>query len=129
MEADEGDNPKMIFQQLANGKNRLFRRMPEVATKDITSFSPFPSEVGDGYGVMFKLTANAAKRLSAITNINQGRWMIARVNGRIADGVFIDKQIDDGLLVVWKGVTLEDVALFDDSIPRIGEKEKRKKKK
>ncbi|MEI6175718.1 MAG: hypothetical protein WCS43_02400 [Verrucomicrobiota bacterium] len=129
METDENENPKMTFKQLANGQTRFFRRMPEFSTKDIVSFSPFPSEVGEGYGVIFKLKDNAARRLSAITNVNQGRWMIAQVNGRIVDGVFIDKQVDDGALVIWKGVTLQDVTLFDTSLPRIGEEGKKKPKK
>jgi hypothetical protein len=129
METDENENPKMTFQQLANGQARFFRRMPEFTTKDIVSFSPFPSEIGDGYGVVFRLKENAAKRLAAITNVNQGRWMIAQVNGRVVDGVLIDRQVDDGALVIWKGVTLEDVTLFDASLPRIGEEGKKKEKK
>ena len=129
MEAEGNDHPKMVFSQLANGKQRIFRRMPEIGTKDIVSFSPFPSEVGNGYGVVFRLTPNAARRLSAVTAVNLNRWMIAQVNGRVVDGVFIDKQIDDGILVIWKGLTLEDTVLFDQSIPRIGEEGKKKKKK
>lgn len=129
MQSDENENPKMTFQQLANGKTRFFRRMPEFSTKDIVSFSPFPSEVGEGYGVVFRLKDNAVKRLAAITNANQGRWMIAQVNGRVVDGVLIDKQVDDGLLVIWKGVTLQDITLFDTSLPRIGEEGKKKPKK
>ena len=129
MEAEGNDHPKMVFSQLANGKQRLFRRMPEISTKDIVSFSPFPSAVGGGYGVVFKLSPAAARRLSAVSAVNLNRWMITQVNGRVVDGVFIDKQIDDGILVVWKGLTLEDTALMDQSIPRIGEEGKKKKKK
>ena len=129
MEAEGNDHPKRVFSQLANGKQRLFRRMPEIGTKDIVSFSPFPSEVGDGYGVVFRLSPTATRRLSAVSAVNLNRWMIAQVNGRVVDGVLIDKQIDDGLLVVWKGLTLEDTRLFDETIPRIGEEGKKKKKK
>lgn len=129
METDENENPKMTFQQLANGQVRFFRRMPEFSTNDIVSFSPFPSEIGEDYGVVFRLKDNVARRLAAITNANQGRWMIAQVNGRVVDGVLIDKQVDDGVLVIWKGVTLQDITLFDSSLPRTGENGKKKKKK
>jgi len=126
MQSDENDNPKMIFPQLTNGKTLYFRRMPEVSTKDIVAFSPFPSDVGEGYGVVFQLKDNAAKRLMAITNFNQGRWMLAEVNGRAVDGVLIDKPVSDGMLVIWKGVTLEDITLFEKSLPRIGQEGKKK---
>ena len=129
METESTDNPKMIFQQMAFGKDRSFRRVPEVSTKDIVSFTPFPSDAGgDDYGVVFILKENAAKRLSAITNINQGKWMITQINGRVVDGVLIDKQIDDGRLVIWKGVTLADVTVLDESYPRVGQEGKKKKK-
>ncbi len=127
LETEATDNPKMIFPQLANGETRYFRRMPEVTTKDVVSFSPFPSEIGDGYGIVFKLKPSAVNRLAAVTNANQGKWLIAQVNGRVVDGVLIDKQISDGFIVIWKGVTLDDVTLFDKDLPRINAEDKKKK--
>jgi len=127
LETEATDNPKMIFPQLANGQTRYFRRLPEITTKDVVSFSPFPSDVGEGYGVVFKLKGNAANRLAALTAANQGKWLIAQVNGRVVDGVMIDKQVSDGFIVIWKGVTLDDVTLFDKSMPRIGAENKKKK--
>lgn len=127
METEASDNPKMTFQQLAAGRTRTFRRMPEITTKDVASFAPFPSDDGD-YGVIFVLKENAAKRLSAITNVNQGRYLMSQLNGRIVDGVLIEKPVEDGKLVIWKGVTLADIALLDESLPRIGQDGKKKKK-
>lgn len=128
IETDSSDNPKMIFPQQVNGQTRYFRRLPEVGTKDIVSFSPFPSEI-DSYGAMFRLKDNAAKRINAITTATQGRWLLAQVNGRVVDAVLIDKPVTDGMLVVWKRVTLADIALFDESFPRIGQENQKKKKK
>jgi hypothetical protein len=129
METENSDNPKMIFQQEIGGRTRYFRRMPEVATKDIIAFSPFPSEAGGDFGVVFRLKDNVARRFSAITSSNQGRWLVTMVNGRAVDAVLIDKQIDDGIIVAWKGVNLADIAIFDDSLPRIGEDGRKKKEK
>lgn len=129
METEGNDNPKMIFEQMAYGKKRFFRRMPEITTKDVVSFSPFPSDAGgDDYGMVFILKDNAAKRLAAITNINQGKWLLAQINGRVVDGVLIDKPVEDGRLVIWKGATLADVTVFDGDFPRIGQEGKKKKK-
>lgn len=129
METEATDNPKMIFPFLANGKQRFFRRLPEISMKDVMSFNPFPSEFGGGdYGIVFKLKPSAGNRFNAITSANSGRWMISQVNGRIVDGFLIDKPVTDGQIVIWKGVTLEDVALLDESLPRVGQEGQKKKK-
>ncbi len=128
LQTEASDNPKMIFPQMANGQTRYFRRVGEVGIKDMASFAPFPSTNGDEYGLIFKLKGPAANRLAAVTNANQGRWMIAQLNGRVVDGVMIDKQISDGMLVIWRGVTLEDLAILDQELPRAGAEGKKKKK-
>jgi hypothetical protein len=128
IETEASDNPKMIFPQLTNGQKRFYRRTPDISLKDVVSFSPFPADFGD-YGIVLKLKGSASNRLAALTNMNQGRWMISQINGRVVDGVNIDKQVDDGRLVIWKGVTLEDIAVLDQELPRMGEEGKKKKKK
>ena len=129
METEANDNPKMIFPQMTNGKTRYFRRMPEITTKDVVSFNPFPSDAGgDDYGIVFRLNGNSARRFAAITNANQGRWLLSQINGHVVDGVLIDKQIDDGFLIVWKGAALADVKLFDSFLPRCGQEGKKPQK-
>jgi uncharacterized protein involved in high-affinity Fe2+ transport len=125
LETDPNDNPKMIFPELVNGKVRVFRRMSEVSEKDVESFSPFPASDGATYGLTLKLKPAGARRLAAVTATNPERWLVARVNGRSVDGVLIDRQISDGVLIVWKGVTAQDIKLFDKLAPRIGETKKR----
>jgi hypothetical protein len=132
LQGDETDNPKMIFPEggvpMSNGKRVVFRRMPEFGTKDIQSFDAFPSDAGD-YGLVIKFKGGAINRLSATSAASRDAWLLAQVNGRMVDGVIIDKQIDDGMLVIWKGVTLADIALLDEALPRIGQEGKKKKKK
>lgn len=128
LETDATDNPRMIFQQAAGGKMRTFSRVPEVSSKDVLSFAPFPADDGS-YGILFSLKDHAAKRLAAVTNMGQGRFLISQLNGRTVDGVLIDKPVEDGKLVIWKGGTLADIAVLDESYPRIGQEGQKKKKK
>jgi hypothetical protein len=127
METEGTDNPKMIFPQMANGQTRYFRRTPEVSLKDVTAFSPFPADNGQGFGLVLKLKPTAVNRLAALTSANQGRWLISQVNGRAVDGVLIDKPVNDGFIVIWKGVTDADIAILDKEMPRIGAENKKKK--
>ncbi len=126
LETEATDNPKMIFPQGVGDQTRYFRRMPEIGIKDIVSFSPFPADTGEGFGIVFKLKSNAVNRFAAVTAANQDRWLISQLNGRAVDGVIIDKQVNDGFIVIWKGVTLADVKILDEEIPRTGEENKKK---
>lgn len=127
MEASPTDNPKMIFQQNAAGKMRVFSRVPDISTDDIASFAPFPSDEGD-YGLMFVLKPPAKRRIEATTRIAQGRYIVSKLNGRVVDAVKIEQPVEDGKLVIWKGATLADIAALEQSFPRIGQEKKKKKK-
>lgn len=129
LETEAGGNPKMVFPQMDNGKQRFFQRTPEITMKDMVAFSPFPSGTGDAYGLVFQLTDGAKRRLNALSTAYQGKFLLAQANGRVVDGVLIDKPVDDGLIVIWKGITLDEVKLFDKALPRLGDKDKKKSKK
>ncbi len=129
LETDDGNNPKIAFPQLDNGKQRFFLRTPEISMKDMVAFSPFPSGAGDEYGMVFQLRDAAKRRLNAISIANQGKFLLSQVNGRVVDGVTIDKPVNDGFIVIWKGVSGDDIKLFDKALPRIGDDGKKKKKK
>lgn len=125
LQAEQTDNPKMVFVQPTNGQQVPYRRNPEIMTKDIAAFDPFPSVDGDGYGAKLQLKPSARNRLAAVTNANVNRWLLAMVNGRVVDAVIVDKQIDDGVLVIWKGIGKAEIDELDSKIPRIGEKKPR----
>ncbi len=127
LETENTQNPKMIFAQDHNGDIRYFKRMPEISTRDVVAFTPFPSDDENSYGIVFQLNNAATRRLAAVTSSNQGRWLVAQVNGRIVDGVLIDEAVNDGFIVIWKGINLEDIGQYDAAVPRIGAKKPKKK--
>ena len=122
------------FTQPTAGEQVVYRRVPEIATRDIVAFSPFPGDDGQTYGVVFQLNEPATRRLSSISAANQGRYLLAIVNGQVRDAVIIDRPVNDGLIVIWRWVTLQEIRLADSLLPRIGEdpkawKERQKNKK
>lgn len=123
-ETEASDNPKMIFQHQILGKERYFRRMPDISSKDFVSFSPFPSDDQATYGILIKLKESSGKRLSAVTTANQGKMMVCQAFGRVVDGVIIDQPVNDRVIVIWKGLTLEEIRELDKKMPRIGEEKK-----
>ncbi|WAC17954.1 hypothetical protein OVA24_11970 [Luteolibacter sp. SL250] len=131
METDATDNPKMITEVPIGGNQvKYFRRMSEITMKDVVAFGPFPDDLGGNtYGMALVLKPNAKRRLAASTAVNIDRWMIARVNGTVRDGVRIDKPVEDGVLVIWKGVTIEEINHLDKTLPRIGAEAAKEKNK
>lgn len=131
LQGAESDGPKMSVPQEVAGTRVFFRLSPEISTKDIKSFRPFPADDGYSYGVMLKLNRTGAQRLSAISNANQGKLLMARVNGRPLDVIEIDRTVNDGAIVIWQGVTTREIAMADKLMPRIGQtaKEWKKQKK
>jgi len=129
LQTEEGGNPKMVFKQLVAGKERWFSTTPEISTRDVASFSPFPAEDQGSYGVAVQLDRRGANRLAALTTANKDKFLVAVVNGRVVDAVIIDKQVTDGILVIWKGVNLPEIKAFDKVKPRLGEDQKTWKKR
>lgn len=122
LETEAGDNPKVIFPHEFLGKERFFRKVPEITSKDFEAFDPFPSEDQTSYGVLIKLKGGASKRLTAVTTASQGKYMVCQAFGRLVDGLMIDQPVSDGKIVIWKGLTLEEIRELDKVIPRMGEK-------
>ncbi len=118
-ESADNSNPRTVFKQQIGGRERFFSRVADFTIRDIASFTPFRGDDGD-LGLVCRLTPRATRRLGALSNVNQGTWMISQINGRVVDFLFIDRQIDDGTLVIWKGVTEADLVLLDETLPRTG---------
>jgi len=128
IETEQAENPKMVFPIEAGGKTRYFRRMPEISARDVAAFRPFPGDDGaNTYGIVFQLKNAGSRRLASITNANQGRMLLAMTQGRPVDMVMIDKQVDDGFIVIWKGITEAEIRLYDNAAPRIGEEKKKRR--
>ena len=124
IETEGTDNPKMIFPHEVFGKQRFFRRIPDISSKDLVAFSPFPADDQASYGAVFQLKGAAQRRLAAITADNIGKWFVCQAFGRVVDGVLVDEPINDGAVVIWRGLSLEEVKELDETMPRIGEKKK-----
>lgn len=124
-ETEATDNPKMILPYQLAGKERYFRRMPEISSKDFVAFNPFPSDDQTSYGILIQLKESSGKRLTAVTIENQGKFLVCQAFGRVVDAVMIDKPVNDRVIVIWKGLTLDEIRELDKVMPRIGEEKKK----
>ena len=117
------DGPKMVFPLPMGGKQLHFKKSPLTFTDEIVAFMPFFAEDGTS-GATFQFKKAAAQRIAALTNQNSKKWLVAMLNGRPVDAVFIEKPVVDGKLVIWQGMKHAEVVSFDYVIPHIGESHK-----
>jgi hypothetical protein len=129
VEGSSQEGPKFVRKVKTIAGERYFRKVPEVSTPDIVAFSPFPADDKTTYGIVFQLSKRASTRLNAATNMNNGKLLIAIVNGQAVGVVKIDAPVTDGQLVIWSGIKDHEIKLYDQLAPRIGEDRKTWKKR
>ncbi len=61
--------------------------------------------------------------------MNNGKLLIAIVNGQAVSVVKINAPVTDGKLVIWNGIKDHEIKLYDQLAPRIGEDPKIWKKR
>lgn len=120
VQGDRTDGQKMVFPIPVGNKRLFFRKTPVTATKEIVSLKHFVAEDGT-YGATFSFGKAAARRIAAITTGNQDKWLVAMLNGRPVDAVFIDQPVTDGRLVIWKGIKQGEIIRFEYAMPITGE--------
>ena len=128
LQGDISDGPKMVFPLPMGNKKRFFRKSPVTFTKEIVSLKHFITEDGT-YGATFSFDKAATGRIAAITTSNQDKWLVAMLNGRPVDAVFIDKPIQDGKLVIWQGIKQVEIIRFEYAMPLTGETTKQWKER
>ncbi len=128
LEGHHTDGQKMVFPLQMGNKKRFFQKTPLVMNKEIVAHKPFFAQDGTA-GSTFLFNRAAINRVSALTTQNQGKWIVAMLNGRAVDSVYIDRPIIDGKLVIWQGLTKAEIIAFDYVIPHIGEDRKTWKKR
>ncbi|MGB2402982.1 MAG: hypothetical protein ACPIA7_06185 [Akkermansiaceae bacterium] len=121
LEGSAAEAPKFAREFNTLAGTRYFRKVPEVSSKNIQACSPFPADDDRTYGMVFKLNAQGSKRLNEVTTMHQGKLLLSLVNGQPLGVVRIDKPVTDGILVIWTGITQQEVKLYDQIAPRIGE--------
>jgi len=129
MQGGAAEAPKFARKVKTMAGTHFFRKVPEISTKDIIAFSPFPADDNRTYGIVFKINPQATRRLQAATTMNRGKFLLALVNGQALGVVRIDKPVTDGMLVIWSGIKLNEIQLYDQVAPRIGEDQKKWKKR
>lgn len=113
------DMPRDIIQFPYQGRQFIFKKIPEFSQRAIAGFQAFPSEDGTGNGLVLKLDTHGRNQLDTVTRTHQGELLLTIVNGVPVDIIQIDQPVADGRFVVWRGVSDETVAQMEKRLAHI----------
>jgi hypothetical protein len=117
-QADPEDVTKTMFPMQIEGRQVLFKIVPEISQQNIVAFHPFDADNGEK-GVALQLDFRGRGALEMVTRTERGQLLLAMINGKPVDYVVLDQVIDNGLITIWRGATDELVKEMDKKIPRI----------
>ena len=120
VEGDEFEGPRMVREERVDGKSHWFRISPVLTSNNFKGFYAFPAEDGS-WGAAFAVNDSGWEAIMQTASTDAGKLMRVVANGRAVDMLHIDKpKRDDHLIVVWKGLSTEEVAGLRKKLPEIG---------
>lgn len=119
LEASEGDRPKKTTRVVLGVQSYNVRLEPAFEQDDIVGFYPFEADDGRTYGSAFKLNDRAARKLASLTSDANGKRIFTVVGTDAIGAVLIDRPVEDGYIVCWKGLRTEHVKAFEGVFPKI----------
>ena len=117
-QGNDMDSPKTIFRRQIEGRQVIFKVIPEFSHESVAAIHPFPADDGT-HGVALKLDFKGANALDLVTRMRSGEMLMTMVNGTVVDWVQIDKPIADGIFTIWRGLPEELVAVMEKEYPPI----------
>lgn len=124
--AKENGAPFTLHIQRADGNGDIWvSQIPTVTEEDMESFLPFQAADGT-FGAYFKLDSHGKLMLETLSMEAQGKIIAVIVNGRHVIDLLIDRPIRDGLAVIPRGLTVQEVELLHKKLKITGEKGQKK---
>ena len=102
-------------------------KIPSLSERDVESFYPYKAADGS-FAAAFQLDRHGAVVLETLSGQNRGRAMVVAVNARPIAVLTIDKKINDGVIYVPYGFTLDEIHKLGESFSLMGESENDKER-
>jgi hypothetical protein len=112
---------------LLNSKVVYIDQVPNFTEKNIVAIYPFVAADGSG-GCAFKLDDHGTMALDSLSVAKRGTLLIATIDGRQIADILIDRRVEDGVVTIPGGITVEEMKVLIKKYPVIGGKRKPKKK-
>lgn len=119
VQTNQVEHPSEIMSLNIGGQPMTFKKVPDFSQRSIAAFEPFPSDDGQGQGLVLQLDAKGKNYLEIASRQNQGMLILTMVNAVPVDMVELDQPITDGRFTIWRGISDETIKEMDKFYPRI----------
>lgn len=126
LEAQKQDGESFVTPLPGGGVSgpAYIKKIPELSEFDIKSIYPFPAADGT-MGCAFRFDTHGRIALDTLSVENKGRVLIAIVGARPVSAMFIDRRVSDGVIMLSRGLTPEEIAKLEKRYPVMGAKKKK----
>jgi len=116
IEGREQDGPNRVFVETILGIEYFFNRIPDITHEHFASYYPFEARDGTTLGAAFFLNEKGRNNLVQLSTVNLNTYLVTVVDSRAVHYVKIDRPINDGIIIVWRGLTPEIIEWFDKKL-------------
>ncbi|MEM6911447.1 MAG: hypothetical protein AAF555_07660 [Verrucomicrobiota bacterium] len=115
-ETSAASGPKLSFPAETPVGQRFFSSQAAITPRHYSWFQPFREAGMPTQGAVFKLNNFGELILRDITTQANGTFLLPTVNEVPKEAVFIDGRVDDGIVVVWSGLTEKEIKSIGKSV-------------
>lgn len=106
------DGKTRTFEHQVSGEMRNFEMTPTISHMEFAGFVPFRAEDGS-FAAVFLLDNHGKLKLEQMTAAKKTTHVVATVDMKPVDVMVIDRDIKDGVIVLWKGLSPEHVQYLE----------------
>jgi hypothetical protein len=114
-EGNPADGEKRVFNHPVAGEMKTFQMTPTITQMDFAGFVPFRAEDGS-FAAAFILDKHGALKLNQITAGRKSTHMVATVDMKPVDVMVIDREVKDGIIVLWKGLGATQIEYLEKEL-------------
>ncbi len=118
-----GEPFSMTSKAPGTGQNLTLSKTASISENDIKAIYPFPA-VDGSFGCAFRLDEHGNLMMSTLSTEARGATLVGFINGRAVTAMLIDRQINDGMVIIKQGIQAEELRLLLKAFPVIGQKKK-----
>lgn len=108
-------------------RDLIVEKIPSLSERDVESFYPYKAADGT-FAAAFQLDRHGAVILETLSAQNKGRSIVVAVNARAIAVLNVDKKINDGIIYVPYGFTIEEIHKLGESFSLMGQSDNDKER-
>ncbi len=114
-EGNPADGAKRSFTHPVAGEMKSFQMTPTITQMDFAGFVPFRAEDGS-FAAAFILDEHGALKLNQLTAGRKTTNVVASVDMKPVDVMVIDREVKDGIIVLWKGLGASHIEYLEKQL-------------